>query len=283
MIFSFCWIFFSGFTPVMQDAAPTFDPFASGSFYAERTPEPTAPVHGNGRDTAEMIYIPEGPFLMGSDASNALTSSRPTHEVYLDGYWIDKYEVSNRQFTECVRLGYCFAPRDLTSATHEDYFTSEAYADYPVVHVDWNQAAAYCTWVGKRLPTEAEWEKAARGTNGLIYPWGNVLPKSVPAQIGLFEEGDTAPVNSFPDGASPYGVFNMEGNVWEWTADQYDAYYYSKSPETNPKSVTGGNDYVIRGFSWAYPFSTLEIFTRNSAYMLNHAYDLGFRCAASGQ
>ena len=264
-----------------QETAPTFDPFASGSFYITVTPEPdTDPsVNRRGKDKAEMVYIPEGPFIMGSDDDSALTGSKPAHEVYLDGFWIDKYEVTNAQFAQCVETGYCYEPRDLSSATCEDYYENEDYANFPVIHVDWNQAKAYCFWAGKRLPTEAEWEKAARGEESYTYPWGNELPKEIPMQVGQFETGDTAPVDAFPKGVSPYGVYNMGGNVWEWTADQYDQYYYNKSPAENPKSVTGGNDYVIRGFSWAYPFSRYEITTRNSFYVLNHTYDLGFRCA----
>ena len=266
-----------------QEPSPTFDPFASGSFYIEITPEPVPDPSENrfGKDNAEMVFIPSGSFTMGSDESDALTDTRPAHEVYLDGYWIDKYEVTNAQFARCVEAGYCYEPRDLSSSTHKDYYINDDYANFPVIHVDWNQAKAYCFWAGKRLPTEAEWEKAARGDGSFIYPWGNELPAEIPMQVGLFGSGDTAPVDAFPEGNSPYGAYNVGGNVWEWTADQYDQYFYSKSPAENPKAVTGGNDYVIRGFSWAYPFSRHEITTRNFSYILNHSYDLGFRCALS--
>ena len=311
-----------------QAAEPTFDPFASGSFYTDATPAPVAtlvplvyvtetavpaaeePVHGEtgipthdpfstgsfydqndtvltaapewpaARDNAEMVYVKEGPFLMGSDADTAFLNAKPAHQVLLKGFWIDKYEITNAQYKVCVELGYCTVPRDLSSATRSDYYNNEDYADYPVIHVDWNQAAAYCSWAGKRLPTEAEWEKAARGPEGALYPWGSTLSQPIPMAVNSFPDGDTFPVDAFPEGVSPYGAFNMAGNVWEWTADQYDAYYYSKSPLENPKSVTGGNDYVIRGFSWAYPFNIFDITVRNSAYILNHTYDLGFRCAA---
>lgn len=270
--------------PFMQETAPTFDPFASGSFYAEMTPEPEPadPDLKTGKDGAEMVFIPEGPFIMGTDSETAPASSKPAHEVSLKGFWIDKYEVTNALFAECANSGYCFHPRDYSSATHEDYYTDPDYADYPVIHVDWNQAYAYCAWAGKRLPTEAEWEKAARGTEGLTYPWGNKLPSELPMQINLFEAGDTAPVDSHPEGVSPYGVYNMEGNVWEWTADHFDRFYYSKSPYQDPASLNGSNDYVVRGFSWAYPFSHYEITIRNSVYGFNHTYDLGFRCAMDG-
>ncbi len=276
-----------GGSAAAQEAEPTFDPFAAGSFYsADPTSVPvkseseTEKISGDG---AEMVLIPAGTFLMGSDADDALTDSKPAHEVYLDAYWIDKYTVTNAQFKQCVASGYCYVPRDLTSATREDYYENEAYADYPVVHVDWNQAFAYCAWAGKRLPTEAEWERAARGDEGALYPWGNDLPDEIPANIGHYESGDTEPVDSNPDGVSPYGLYNMEGNVWEWTADLYDQWFYSKSPSENPKPSVSTNDYVVRGYSWAYPFTRYEITTRNSFYLLNHTYDLGFRCAMNAE
>ncbi len=263
------------------DEVPTFTPFPFDYFYETVTPEPGANAITKtlGKDESEMVFIPAGSFLMGSDDDTALSASKPSHQVILKGYWIDRFEVSNAQFTKCVQSGYCYMPRDVSSSTRTDYFTNTRYADYPVIHVDWNQAYAYCAWAGKRLPTEAEWEKAARGTDGRLYPWGNEMPDELPMQVNLFGDGDTAPVDSFPQGVSPYGVYNMEGNVWEWTADQYDPYYYGKSPSENPKSVTGGNEYSIRGYSWAYPFKRYEVSARNSSYILNHTYDLGFRCA----
>ena len=234
----------------------------------------------SGKDRSEMVYIPAGSFIMGSDDENAQTASRPAHRVNLKGFWIDRYEVTNAQYAECVAVRYCTEPRDLSSASRPDYFTNEAYAGYPVIHVDWNQAKAYCSWAGKRLPTEAEWEKAARGSGSNLYPWGNTVPDVLPMQVNQFGAGDTVPVDSFPEGASPYGAYNMAGNVWEWTADQYDPYYYGKSPSDDPKSVTGGVDYAIRGYSWAYPFIGYQITARSSNYVLNHTYDLGFRCVA---
>lgn len=280
LLFTLLCLCFSPAAISAQDITPARDSFASGSFYDAKTPEPTpTPAYNTSRDAVEMVYIPAGPFTMGSDDENALTASRPAHEITLKDFWIDRYEVSNAQYAKCVEAKTCTDPKSFSSSTHPDYYTNEDYANYPVIHVDYYQATAYCTWAGKRLPTEAEWEKAARGEEGSRYPWGNRLPKQLPAQINLFESGDTAPVDSFPEGASPYGVYNMEGNVWEWTADQYDPFFYSESPENDPKAFTGGNEYVIRGFSWAYPFSRLEIYTRNYSYILNHTYDLGFRCA----
>ncbi len=264
-----------------QKTTLTHTPSAAGSAETE-TPEPTAEAAKfPGKDGAEMVFIPAGSFIMGTDDVNALTSSRPAHEVTLRDYWIDRYEVSNAQYAACVKAKYCSEPKEISSGTRNDYYKSEDYANYPVIHINHYQAAAYCEWAGKRLPTEAEWEKAARGEQGFLYPWGNDLPDEIPAQINRFQSGDTAPVDSFPEGASPYGVFNMEGNVWEWTADQFDEFWYSSSPSDNPKASFGINDFVIRGFSWAYPFSRYEITIRNAFYSLNHTYDLGFRCAYS--
>lgn len=270
-----CLVFFTtAFSPAAQESAPTFALLETDAFQSGSTPEPET----DETDFEEMVLIPEGSFIMGSSSEEALPDVRPAHRVTLKSYMIDKYEVTNAQYAKCLEAKYCTPPQDLSSADRSDYFNAPEYAAYPVIHVDWYQASAYCTWAGKRLPTEAEWEKAARGENGNTYPWGNKLPPELPAQINKFEEGDTVPVNAFPEGISPYGVYNMEGNVWEWTADQYDRFYYSKSPENDPKSVTGGNDYVIRGFSWAYPFNRYEITTRNFSYILKHTYDLGFRC-----
>ena len=268
-----------GFSPAPQETIPTNDPFGEDSIYTESTHEPEK------ADSIfdEMVLIPEGPFIMGSDSDSALPDTKPSHRVTLKAFLIDRYEVTNNQYAKCVEAKYCTLPQDLSSETRQDYFTNNDYANFPVIHVDWYQATTYCTWAGKRLPTEAEWEKAARGEQGFFYPWGNSLSDPIPAQINQFEEGDTMPVNSFPEGASPYGVYNMEGNVWEWTADQYDQYYYSKSPSADPSAVTGGNDYVIRGFSWAYPFNRYEITTRNFSYILKHTYDLGFRCAKNSE
>lgn len=276
----------SALVPIQHMQESTADPFAAGSFYATEsfpTPTPDFSDQPKGFDKAVIVYIPAGEFTMGAAEENkeALSSEKPAHQVDLSAYWIDKYEVTNRQFAACTAAGYCYAPRDLTSATHEDYYTNEAYADYPVIHVDWNQAYAYCYWARKRLPTEAEWEKAARGTDQRVYAWGNEMPETIPMNVSHFQEGDTTPVGSFPEGASAYGVMDMGGNVWEWTADQYQKEYYNKSPEENPAGPTGGNQYVIRGLSWAYPFSYRQITLRNNAYILNHAYDVGFRCALS--
>ena len=225
---------------------------------ATPTIEPT-PTLGNGSvrvresDSAPMVYVPAGPFPMGSTAS---TDEAPVHEVVLDAFWIDQYEVTNRQYELCVDAGACSPPETGGSETRAAYFGEEAYADYPVAFVDWFQADAYCQWTGGRLPTEAEWEKAARGTDERVYPWGNDAPTCDLTNYEIAPStwcvGDTSEVGSYPAGASPFGALDMAGNLWEWVADWYAADYYSTSPEANPTGPLNGADKVIRGGAWGY-------------------------------
>ncbi len=174
----------------------------------------------------------------------------PQHTVYLDAYSIDKYEVANARYQACVDAGGCTAPHDPSSATRTSYYGNPDYAGYPVINVDWGQAETFCAWEGKRLPSEAEWEKAARGTDGRIYPWGNQNPTCDLAN-GVVQGkrcvGDTSPVGSYAAGASPYGVMDMAGNVWEWVNDWYDENYYSHSPASNPPGPATGDTRVAAG------------------------------------
>ncbi len=236
---------------------------------------------GNGLDTSKMVFIPEGIFIMGADTENfqAMSWEKPAHEVTLDAFWIDKHEVTNGQFAQCVASGYCVQPRSVASKTRPQYYGIADFADYPVIYVDWNQAYYYCAWVGKRLPTEAEWEKAARGTDGSSYPWGNEGEAAELMNSGHLADGDTQKVGSYPDGASPYGALDMAGNVWEWNADLFDRKAYTESPRENPKGGTEGQIRVVRGLSWAYTTPYHEITIRNKADAYAYSYDLGFRCA----
>ena len=171
------------------------------------------------------------PRLGGND------DEKPVHAVYLDAFWIDKYEVTNAQYKKCVDWGYCVAPQK-NSSTRDSYYGNPQYESYPVI-VSWDQAKNFCTRAGKRLPTEAECEKAARGTGERIYPWGDTFDKNLVNSLhrGF---GDTMPVGSFPNGASPYGVMDMAGNVSEWVADFYSSDYYNWTLATTltNKSVT---------------------------------------------
>jgi len=219
-----------------------------------------------------MVYIPAGEFLMGS---NDGYGEKPQHRVYLDAYFIDIYEVTNEQFARFVdATGY------QAEGNWKEYFTSSK-EKHPVVNVSWNDANAYCKWAGKRLPTEAEWEKAARGTDGRKYPWGNEWDSSKCNSSGDSDgyEG-TAPVGSFPAGASPYGVMDMACNVWEWVADWYDKDYYSRSPQQNPQGPDSGIGRVLRGGSWYDSYAIfLRCANRGSRGPSNMSLSSGFRCA----
>ncbi len=224
---------------------------------------------------APMVYVPYGDFLMGSSDADkqAHSDEKPQHTVYLDAFWIDKFEVTNAQYKKCVDAGNCSAPR-------LSYTGNSRYDNYPVIYISWNDAKAYCEWAGKRLPTEAEWEKAARGTDGRIYPWGNTFDKNL---LNSAEGGkvDTTAVGSYPGGGSPYGVMDMAGNVWEWVADWYDENYYAYSPLSNPTGPSSRHDHVLRGGSW----SSDQIYARSaSRYRFDPDgwnFNMGFRCARS--
>ena len=189
-------------------------------------------------DGMVMVRIPAGEFVMGDDEAAAPTE-RPQHLVSLDAYWIDRLEVTNAQYRLCVKAGSCEEPRSWTDVN----FNGD---DQPAV-VPWDSADAYCTWAGARLPTEAEWEKAARGTDGRKWPWGNTFEANR-ANISGEEDGYgfTAPVGSFPEDTSPYGVLDVAGNATEWVADWWDAEYYSHSPERNPAGPPAGDQKVHR-------------------------------------
>ncbi|MEA3325757.1 MAG: formylglycine-generating enzyme family protein [Chloroflexota bacterium] len=232
------------------------------------TPAPGT-VDTNKRDGAEMVYVPEGEFLMGSEDDDAYDKESPVHTVYLDAFWIYKHEVTNAQYRQCIGAGVCSA--------NLGYYPEN---NYPAVYINWNEAAAYCTWAGGRLPTEAEWEKAARGADGRMYPWGDEYPTCSLAQYSGCP-GDQVPVGIFPDGASPYGAMDMAGNVWEWVADWYDVGYYDKSPSTNPTGPGSGIYRVLRGGSWKCNEGGLRTSYRYkySPVAIQGTYDYGgFRC-----
>jgi formylglycine-generating enzyme required for sulfatase activity len=235
------------------------------------------------KDSMVQMYVPAGDFLMGSDKakdSQAQDNELPQHTVYLDAFWIDQTEVTNAQYARCVESGLCTPPHSTGSYTHSSYYGDNQYAYYPVIYVDWNQANAYCAWAGRRLPSEAEWEKAARGADGRIYPWGNTAPGKDLLNYNM-NIGDTSAVGSFPSGASPYGALDMAGNVWEWVNDWFSDTYYAQSPARNPSGPTSGDYRGLRGGSWS-----LDERVVGSAY---RGYDtsgdgfnvIGFRCAAA--
>jgi serine/threonine-protein kinase len=265
------------------------------------TPLPSAP-------SSDMVHVPAGEFTMGSDEGGS--DERPVHTVYLDAFYIDKTEVTNAQFaafvsatgyeTDAEQIGCgwildgdywgCIQEVDWQHPFGPD--TDLAGKDeHPVVQVSWNDAKAYCKWAGARLPTEAEWEKGARGTDGLMYPWGNTFDgtklnfadknTNLDWSDSNWDDGyaDTAPVGSYPDGASPYGALDMAGNVWEWVADWYDSGYYAASPESNPRGPASGDYRVIRGGSWSDDVALVRAACRYGDPPDDSASYVGFRCA----
>lgn len=226
-----------------------------------------------------MVLIPAGPFEMGAAGTQALEDERPRHRVTLDAFQMDLYEVTTAQYGAFLRATGRTAPWQWETVS------PVSHSDRPVIGVDWHDADAYCRWVGKRLPTEAEWEKAARGVDGRLYPWGNQVPTNDVANFALgarFSYSQVLmPVQSYESGKSPYGLYQMAGNVGEWVSDWYGANYYEQSPEANPSGPEQGQFKVLRGGSWSdlpkylltYGRFKLPPETRNSY--------TGFRCAKS--
>lgn len=228
-----------------------------------------------GKDGIPMMYVSSGMFTMGSSAVDAKINEKPAHEIFLKAFYIDKYEVTNAQYNKFV---------EATNRHRPLYCNTNTYCDdnLPVVGVSWNDARAYAAWAGERLPTEAEWEKAARGTDMRVFPWGNewFVNEKYPANCKSEKDGYryTAPVNSFEDGQSPYDCYNMAGNVWEWCNDWYGASYYRESSNENPKGPMKGVFRVIRGGSWFNPYSSCRV-TERSSYRQDSATTwIGFRC-----
>jgi formylglycine-generating enzyme required for sulfatase activity len=232
-----------------------------------------------------MAFIPAGEFAMGSRDGHP--DERPVHPVYLEAFHIDKYEVTNQQYLQFIQSEtrlcedhVCLDTRAENPDSHIFYqngrYRVEAgYEQHPVTLVSWFGAQAYCQHQGKRLPSEAEWEKAARGPDGRTYPWGDVVD---PARLNAGGHvGDTTPVGSYPAGASPYGVCDLAGNVWEWTADWYRAY-----PASSHHSAFFGEKYkVVRGGSWNHPVSDARTTLRDLAHPARRIHVVGFRCARS--
>lgn len=228
----------------------------------------------NSKDGAEMVFIPAGEFLMGSEE---VDDEKPQRRVYLDGYWIYKYEVTVAQYRQFCQATRRKMPPEPTWGWKDNH---------PIVNVNWDEAAAYCQWAGGRLPTEAEWEKGARGTDGRKFPWGNQWEESKchHSKKKFADAEGTAPVGSHPQGASPYGVHDMAGNVWEWCADWYDAHYYAKAEQRNPtgpRSTLKGMR-VIRGGSWGNEVPDPFRVTNRLMDLPDHRNgSIGFRCVQS--
>jgi len=240
---------------------------------------PSLPIHQvSNKDGMTLLYVPAGEFTMGSDNGNA--DEKPVHQVNLDAFWIDLTEVTNSMYAKCVKDGKCDPPSSTKSYTHDNYYGNSQFDNYPVIYVSWDNAKAYCTWADRRLPTEAEWEKAARGTNANVYPWGNNAPNSNLLNYNNVV-GDTTAVGKYPNGKSLYGAYDMAGNVWEWVADWYSDTYYIGSPSSNPLGPDSGQDRVLRGGSWNHDYDFVRSADRNGYSPTITDSHFGFRCSRS--
>jgi eukaryotic-like serine/threonine-protein kinase len=275
--------------PMPPTPAATNTPAASNTPVATNTPAATATptatatpaipagsTENSPVDGMVQVYVPGGSFVMGSDTGRS--EEQPAHTVMLSAYWIYQTEVTNAMYALCVEAGQCEAPYHSDSKTHRIYYGNATYDNHPVIWIDWAKSNAYCAWAGRRLPTEAEWEYAARGDDERTYPWGDALPTcSLTNQRGC--TGDTAAVGSYPDGASPFGVLDMAGNVAEWVSDWYGS--YPSGTVVDPQGPMSGEEYIMRGGSFILIVENLQAtYRRGSFGITGYAYyDSGFRCA----
>jgi len=230
-----------------------------------------------GDDGREMVQIPEGPFVMGSRDDDSDPDEKPEHQVYLKSYFIDLREVIRSEYDRFAKMTKR-VPRKIE--VFEDDPAKLLKPELPAIAVTWDDAEAYCKWAGKRLPTEAEWEKAARGERKRRYPWGDEFLQGH-ANIDGSEDGFRylAPPGSFDAGRSPYGLYDMAGNVGEWVADSYDESFYQKSPYRDPKGPDQGDQRIIRGGSWRETKKNARSSKRFQAKPWRHDITVGFRCA----
>jgi len=244
-----------------------------------------------GRDGARMALVPAGDFIMGENQPSGIASilrgflpyeanedQAPQRKIYLDVFYMDTYEVTTSRYAK-----FLHATKRKSPAHWSDFRLSE-HGDRPVIGVSWYDADAYCKWIGKRLPSEAEWEKAARGTDGRKYPWGNRTPSRVFARYDWGAEDEDwkgydmlSPAGNYAFGRSPYDLYDMAGNAWEWVADYYDKDYYKTGPVKNPKGPKTGAERVIRGGSWSGPAYPVSF--RSYDKPEKKRSNLGFRCA----
>jgi formylglycine-generating enzyme required for sulfatase activity len=270
--------------PSTSTSAPTQANPTDTATTVPPTPVPTLGI-GSARtspkDGMTLLYIPAGEFTMGSD-NNQVADQMPAHKVYLDAFWIDQTEVTNKMYSLCVEASICKEPTNKTSAKNINYYGNTAFNNYPVIYVDWNMAETYCAWVDRRLPSEAEWEKAARGDDGRIYPWGNDAPDSNLLNYNNIV-GDTSSVKSYETGKSQYGVYDMSGNVWEWVNDWYSETYYSISEQSNPVGPVSGQARVHRGGSFYDTNNFIYSSRRDKGDPGFVSFNLGFRCALSNK
>ena len=274
---------------------PLFGPGSdskNGLGAVEASPAPEAEEFDDAYGVS-MRLVPQGEFMMGIDANAALeeclnfdgkcqldwfTDEQPVRQVYLDAFYIDTFEVTNALYSACVKAGVCYEPTRTDSNTRPDYFYNAEFSNYPVIHVDWDMAQTYCGWRGAQLPSEAQWEKAARGTDGRLYPWGDKIDPKL-ANYSAFGAEDTIEAGDFDAGKSPYGLYDMAGNVWEWVNDWYDDSYYQFAPLSNPPGPDSGQFHVLRGGSWydtGYLLRTSLRGRDDPTFIVDNGF--GFRC-----
>jgi formylglycine-generating enzyme len=255
-------------TPTEQTRRPS-----NGRLASKARVLPPPPATRTGTDGAPMVLVPAGEFTMGSDEGD--DDEQPVHRVYLDHFYLDTFEVTNGRFAKFVAAIQSEPPWGFA-----DQATPVVYAERPVRWVNWLEATGYCLWAGKRLPTEAEWEKAARGTEGRVYPWGNEPPTAAHAVFGLKEGAETvAPVGDHPLGRSPSGIHDLAGNLYEWVSDWYDDAFYATPPTRNPRGPVEGTTKGQRGGSYINSPYRLRSAFRTKADPTEHDPHVGFRCA----
>jgi len=222
------------------------------------------------KDGMLQVYIPEGEFIMGRGNSG----DAPAHAVYMDAFWMDRVEVTNAMYLKCINAGICTNP-----ASDNIYYNKWAYRNHPIIYITWYQSNEYCQWADRRLPTEAEWEKSARGTDSRPYPWGFTNPNPRLANYEDTMIHEAIPVFHYPLGASPYGVLNMSGNAREWVADWYDPNYYYVSPYANPQGPSSGNQRSLRSGSYNEDYHEVAVYRRYRHEPQSAGLSRGFRCA----
>lgn len=243
-------------------------------------------------DGMPQIYIPTGTFRMGGMDARRAPDEIPVHNVTIDAYWMDQLEVTNAMYGLCINAGACKSPQSFESQRRFDYFNNPEFKDYPVVYVTWGRAKTYCEWANRRLPTEAEWERAGRGDDFRTFPWGEDKPDWTLANFN-FIVNDTSRVGSYPLGASPFGILDMAGNVAEWMNDYYDFDFYAIAEEFNPTGpqTSSSLNRVVRGGSLgdaeinirvskrsSVPGSNLNAVPGSDSYLGEFSPRIGFRC-----
>ena len=251
---------------------PTRRP-SNGRLASKARALPPPPATLTGQDGAPMVLVPAGEFTMGSDEGD--DDEQPVHRVVLDHFYLDTFEVTNGRFAKFVAAIQSEPPWGFA-----DQMTPVVDAERPVRWVNWLEATGYCLWAGKRLPTEAEWEKAARGPDGRPYPWGNEPPTPAHAVFGLKEGDETvASIGNRHQGRSPYGVHDLAGNLYEWVSDWYDDAFYASAPTHNPRGPGAGTVKGQRGGSYINSPYRLRAAFRTKGDPAEHDPHVGFRCA----